>query len=268
MALIPPFFLDTVVAIGTANTKGEKSWIGTGFLYGQLIADKKYKVYLVTNKHVLEGKDFILVRFNPKTNDPSTDFPISLRQKNEQFTWTSHPDPKIDIAVININANLLKEKGMKFRFFESDTHISTISDMKNSETAEGDFIYVLGFPMGIVAHDRQNVICRNGTIARIRDLYEGRSNDYLIDSFIFPGNSGGPVISKPEFISIEGTKANTNASLIGIVKQYVPYHDVAYSHQTNRPRVIFEENSGLSLVVPADFIIGTIEFDQKRQLNQ
>ena len=36
MALIPPFFIDTVIAIGKqtgAGTSMQKQWIGTGFIY-------------------------------------------------------------------------------------------------------------------------------------------------------------------------------------------------------------------------------------------
>ena len=69
-----------------------------------------------------------------------------------------------------------------------------------------------------------------------------------------PGTSGGPVINKPEIISITGTKSANQSNLIGIVKSYIPYQDIAVSKQTGRPRVIFEENSGLATVHPVDYI--------------
>jgi S1-C subfamily serine protease len=75
---------------------------------------------------------------------------------------------------------------------------------------------------------------------------------FLIDANIFPGNSGGPVVTRPEISSIEGTKAIDKAALIGIVKSYLTYKDVAVSQQTGKPRVIFEENSGLALVETVD----------------
>jgi len=117
---------------------------------------------------------------------------------------------------------------------------------------EGDFAYVLGFPMGIVGERRSTVIVRRAAIARIRDALDKSSNDFLIDAFIFPGNSGGPVVSKPEAISIRGTKSQSASYLIGIVRSHVSYRDVAVSRQTNLPRVIFEENSGLATVHPVD----------------
>jgi hypothetical protein len=76
----------------------------------------------------------------------------------------------------------------------------------------------------------------------------------MIDATVFPGNSGGPVVSKPEVVSIQGTKSHDSAYLIGIRASYVPYIDVATSQQTQRPRVTFEENSWLANVYSVDCI--------------
>ena len=45
-----------------------------------------------------------------------------------------------------------------------------------------------------------------------------------------------------------------------MVSSYLPYREVAVSQQTGRPRMIFEENSGLGVVVPFNVIEETIEF--------
>ena len=39
-----------------------------------------------------------------------------------------------------------------------------------------------------------------------------------------------------------------------MVKSYVPYQDVAISRQTGRPRVVFEENTGLCSAHPIDVV--------------
>ncbi|ATN06574.1 hypothetical protein CRN76_14755 [Chryseobacterium indologenes] len=259
MALIPPFFLDCVVGIGIINGT-DKQWIGTGFLFANFKEntsehEKSYEVFLVTNKHVIQNLTNIVIRFNPQDDKPAKDYPISLNMNNK----IAHPDPAIDVAIIPINVNILKNEGMKFSCFESDTHVFKKQDLIDIETTEGDSIFVLGFPMGLIGTERQHVILRNGCIARIRDLFENRKKDYIVDALIFPGNSGGPVILKPEFVSIEGTKVNNKAKLIGIIKSYIPYQDTAVSVQTKRPRIIFEDNSGLSLVEPVDHIFETIK---------
>lgn len=263
MALIPPFFIDCVVAIGGRNSDGKKRWFGTGFLVGRLqkekpSEEKKYHLFLVTNKHVLRNVESILVRFNPKTDAPAHDYDISLASRQD-FILEGHPDPDIDIVAISINADVLKNDQARFAFFALDEHILRLADINDHGISEGDFVYVLGFPMGIVSPDRQYVIVRSGVIARLRDAIDQKSREFLIDANVFPGNSGGPVVLKPEVVSIDGTKVINRAALIGIITSYVPYQDVAISQQTGQPRVIFEENSGLAAVVPSDFIVETVE---------
>lgn len=264
MALLPPFFLDCVVAIGDPSG----NWIGSGFLFGKLIrklddVQKEYSVYLVSNKHVFENQTQIRLRFNPQNSDPAKDYSLSLIDDSGKNIWIGHPNKAVDVAIISINANLLKKDGMKFHFFESDGHVFTKDNLYTMGTSEGDFIYVLGFPMGIVSKERQHVTLRGGVISRIRDFFENRSTDFIVDAFVFPGNSGGPVVLKPELISIEGTNPNNSSGLIGIINSYIPYQDVAISQQTRKPRVIFEENSGLSIVEPVDYILETIDEYEK-----
>jgi hypothetical protein len=38
MALLPPFYLDTVVALGVGSDPSKRRWVGTGFLFGNLVA--------------------------------------------------------------------------------------------------------------------------------------------------------------------------------------------------------------------------------------
>ena len=83
MALIPNIFIDSVVAIGIENN-GTKNWIGTGFLFGDLLSKtddgrNKYNTYLVTNKHVIKNADKIIVKFNPQTVQSSKDYDLALK---------------------------------------------------------------------------------------------------------------------------------------------------------------------------------------------
>lgn len=271
MALIPPFFLDCVVAFGKKNPDGTVNWFGSGFLFGKFVEqigdnEKKYETYCVTNKHVLQNQDQIVLRFNSKDNTLSKDYDISLINGNEAI-WIGHQNPNIDVAVFAVNTQILDEENMQYAFFTSDSNVFKKDDLLSVEASEGDFIYVLGFPLGIVDASKKHVILRSGVIARVRDLLEGHSSNFIIDASVFPGNSGGPVILKPEFLGIEGTKINSRAALIGIVKSYIPYQDIAISPQTNRPRIVFEENSGLAYVEPVDYIFETIEEYKRIKVN-
>jgi hypothetical protein len=273
MSLLPPFFLDAVTAIGVGDDPATRQWVGTGFLYGRFEEEidkstKGYNVFLVTNKHVLDGLKRVYLKFNSANDASSKDYSVSLIATNGRRMWVGHPDANVDVAALIINANTLSKELRKYAFFQSDAHVFATDQLKSEGVTEGDGVFVLGFPMGMVDRERQYVICRTGIVARIRDLMEGKASDFLVDATVFPGNSGGPVILKPELASLSGTKPTNQASLIGIVKAYVPYHDIAASQQTKRARIIFEENSGLSAVEPVDHILTTVDLAMKRLKNR
>jgi S1-C subfamily serine protease len=263
MALIPPFYLDCVVAIGTENIQGEKYWIASGFLYGHLIGkevegESQYRIYLVTNRHVLQGEGSFCVRFNPTAGTPAREYTLGFG-KDSELIYTSPRDSDIDVAVINLDAEVLTRDGIAFSYFKSDVHVAGRRYVADLEILEGDFGYVLGFPMGMVGQERNFAIVRQGTIARIRDYLADKSKEILMDCMIFPGNSGGPVITRPEAVDLKGPKAESASYLIGLVKGYMPFCDVAISQQTNEPRVVFTENSGLASVIPIQYAMEIIE---------
>ena len=269
MALLPPFYLDAVVALGVGNDPATRSWIGTGFLYGvwdqgSSGEDKGYYVFLVTCKHVLDGHDNIWLKFNVVSGSGSQDINLLLRAKNGRELWIRHPDDSVDLGASFINAKYLSSQNMRLNWFRNDEHTATISDMNSGGITEGDGIYVLGFPMGLVDPMWQSVICRLGCIARIQNVLNSGIGDFLIDASVFPGNSGGPVVLQPEMTAITGTKSIRNAHLIGVVSTYLPYQDVAISMQTRRPRITFDENSGLSSVIPVDRINELMDDSVKR----
>ena len=139
--------------------------------------------------------------------------------------------------------------------------MAPLAEMRELQIEAGNEIFLLGFPMGMSGVERKYVIARAGIIARIDEEILKEAQGFLIDSSVFPGNSGGPVIVKPTGESPKGGKAVDKAYLIGVVESYIPYQDVAYSLATNPPtaRVAFMENSGLAYVVPVDFVKETAD---------
>ena len=272
MALIPPFFFDCVVAIGERAVDKHISFTATGFLYGKLVIKgesaetNQYRVYLITNRHVFEGRDAVVLRFNTLGGAPAKIYDVSLKDNLGQVIYFLHPDPEIDIAVVSINVQLLQQEGILFGFFHSDKHVLPLQKATGVGVAEGEGIFLLGFPMGDAGKDQNFVIARQGAIARIRDAIAGKSKHFLIDAAIFPGNSGGPVVTKPEIVSIQGTQAHSEANLIGIVAGYIPFQDIAISVQTKRPRIIFEENSGLGVVFSIEDITAVVERADLKQV--
>ena len=270
MALLPPFFLDTVVALGGGSDPLSRRWVGTGFIFGNLVApvadekDKQYRLWLITNKHVLSGLKEVYIKFNSATEPNSADYRVELVAKNGKTRWIGHEEANTDVAAIFLNAGFLTAENRHYSFIRSDQHVLTRDKMATDRVTEGDRVFVLGFPMGLVAAERQYVICRSGSFARVRDYLENRTRDYLVDAPVFPGNSGGPVIICPSALAIQGTNTINKADFIGVVKSYVPYQDAAVSQQTGRPRILFEENSGLTAVEGAQAVLDTVALAEKR----
>ncbi|RDV05531.1 S1 family peptidase [Undibacter mobilis] len=232
---------------------------------------KGYEVYLVTARHVIEahrksGKTEVQVRINPK--DPKTpiqQFKIPDRPNPGEATWFFHPDNDIDIAIVRVNFEALYPLGYEPSFFLGDTNALTKARLIDRQVSAGDGTFVLGFPMNLAGSQKNHVIVRQGVIARISEMLEGASKTFMIDALVFPGNSGGPVVLRPEIVAIDGTKSQPSANLIGVVTSYKPYTDVAVSPQTGRPRIAFEENSGLAEVLPIDYVDETIDAWRKSQ---
>jgi len=270
VALIPPAFLDSVTAIGFRDDQGQMGYGATGFLFAKLVRagetpeETLYRIYLVTNRHVFEDSNVAILRFNPQAGEPARVYDLPLIDSDGAELWSRHPDPDVDVAAIAINVALLREHGIQYGVFADDQHIMALSDAQQHGICEGNGVFVLGFPLGDPGTVRNYVVVRDGVVARIRDAIAGASSTFLIDASIFPGNSGGPVVTKPEFVAIEGTESYSKASLLGIVSAYVPYQDVAISTQTNRPRITFEENSGLAVVVPVDRIVEAVDIANTR----
>lgn len=264
MTLLPPLFLDAVAAIGFQ--RGQKvEFSATGFLFGYLsepgktAAENRYTIVLVTNRHVFEGKKSAEIRHNPDGSDVARTFHVDLEDKDGKLLWDAHPDPTVDVAVIPVNYDFMLQEKLKVFFFEQEKHARTLQQYEAEGGSAGDSVFILGFPLGDVGGDRNHVIVRGGVIARMSHVVPGSVQNFLIDGNIFPGNSGGPVICRPEPMGLQGGKVVSTAYLIGMVAAYVPYEDVAVSQQTGRPRVIFQENSGLGSIVPVERIIETVQ---------
>ena len=258
MALLPPDYLNAVLAIGIKKNEKNINWIGSSFLYGLKEDNESYTLWLITNKHVLEQKKQIYVRFNALDETKCEDYPINLFSSEEQKLWFEHDDKDIDVAAIPIDPNFLKGKGRKFVFFESDHHVYYKEDLKNF-ISEGDRVFVLGFPLGYVGELKQYTFCRTGIFSRVRDYLENKSNQFVLDALIFPGNSGGPVITCPSALKVVDTKNVKHAKLVGIIKSYIPFQDIAISRQTGSPKIEFTENSGLSFAESSDSILTVVQ---------
>lgn len=227
--------------------------MGTGFLLGWPITPLSplYDAFLVTNRHVLEEHEAVVIRFNLVEPRESIDFEVSL-SAGETSTATFHSDREIDVAVVKLDDSVLASSRIQIQAFISNRDVFSLRG-GSRELREGSSIFVLGYPLGLVSEQGQFAICRGGCIARIRDFYAGQSSDFLIDAAAFRGNSGGPVLATLPMYS------GLVVALVGIVYSNVLYREAAINPQTNEPRIMYEQNSGLAKVVPIDCVADCIQ---------
>lgn len=267
MAIIPPFFMNAVVALGTDNADGEKGWIGTGFIVSRKDTNnQEYSTcYLITNKHVVNQQQYFYVRFNSLEGTFVKDYRIDLLDRFGMPAFSAHPNEKTDIVAIQISPQTLINDKSIWSAFDLSDHALTLEQMEATGVNEGSLVYTLGFPMNLV-DPIKFPICRMGCIARIADAFVLRDRNpiFLVDAQTFPGNSGGPIVSRPEHFSISGTPNNSHANLIGILSGYIPYTETLYSRQTGRNRMVQEENSGLTIVHPVDRIKEVVDIEWAR----
>ncbi|MCK4618738.1 MAG: trypsin-like peptidase domain-containing protein [Desulfobacterales bacterium] len=239
-------WLKAVVSIEKYNDKNEIKPIGTGFL----IRSSKGHILLVSAKHVVSEKSgkikkALAYRINLQNGKGKI---LQDKQIVSAGGGSWFLSKSADIAV----------RFMYILFLESD--IITIPQnlfLKYENVQPGTPALILGFPMGLRSEEYSTAIVRRSIVSLKEPTH------YMIDGFAFPGNSGGPVVYMPAFQIGGITLGNyiKKQMLLGVVSSYIPYRDTAISVQTKRPRIIFEENSGLAIVVPAGELIKLINRD-------
>ena len=166
--------------------------------------------------------------------------------------WVFHKNAEVDIAIIPFGLDPQKDdvKVIPDNLFLPPDRLFELYD-----------VFFMSYQPGVKFEERVSPIFRSGTISIINE-----DKTFYVDASAFPGNSGSPVFLKPspirfdeKGISIGGDQLG--GKFIGIIGEYIPYTEIAISIQTERPRVIFEENTGLSKVWSVAFIREIIESD-------
>ncbi len=254
MAIVPKEFMNSVVSIGIYNTENEILWIGTGFFAIRKIGDgTRGRPFLITNKHVVSGKSSLVIRMIEMDSGRLRNIDVPLYENGKPI-YHLHQNEKIDISVIPLNGGFIEKNKLDFHAFDIDDNAMGSTELQNNGVDEGSLIHMLGFPMGLVIDNSSTPICRLGCIARMDESQIKSSFNILVDIQNFPGNSGSPIIYRPEAIAIQGTRNLMKSVLIGIVHSYIPYRESLINSQTHEIVEIRSENSGLALVHPVEYI--------------
>lgn len=251
MALIPKFYIDAVVSVGVRQVDNSIAWTGTGFFVNRRIDDERIYLYLVSNKHVFEGKASISIRMAEKKGGELLDLDIDLNG------YKTHPFA--DIAAVLITGKFIDEKNVSFSSFDIDEDAYSTKQLLDNGVDEGSLVYMLGFPMGLVNVNSKLPICRLGCIARISEEQVKEERNVMLDIQNFPGNSGSPIVNRPELAALNGSKSLKSCVLIGIVHSYIPYRENLVNMQTKQVVEVRSENSGIAWMHPVEYIREVID---------
>ncbi|MCH2164065.1 MAG: Do family serine endopeptidase [Marinovum sp.] len=151
------------------------SALGSGFVISE-------DGYIVTNNHVIEGADQIMIEFFEGFELPAT------------LVGT---DPNTDIALLKV---------------EADRPLSFVTFGNSDEARVGDWVMAMGNPLG------QGFSVSAGIISQFGRALSGAYDDYIqTDAAINRGNSGGPLFNMDgDVIGVNTAILSPNGGSIGI----------------------------------------------------
>jgi hypothetical protein len=256
------------------NEWGER---GSGFLVARQIDEKYGRIFLVTNKHVLnkdteirQSAAWVRLYFNFKNADDSitgktTELPLNL--KNGDKRWREHPEHDIDVLAFDVTT-LIEQYPQIERKWANYSDFCDQTKREELDVTMGDEIMVIGYPLGIRQGKTNFPLVRSGIIAtRIGETLEDDYKEpkgtirkrtlrgFLIDGATIPGSSGSPVVLKPTMGRLVKGKILMGlapAILLGIIAEtrYAPVRTAA----GNIPSF-----AGLGLAFDAETVKETIE---------
>jgi len=168
--------------------------VGTGFLYMH-----KDRLFVVTNKHVIKNvirghfilRKGVIDNVGEKIRLPGEGYEIDFSEAN----FIGHPDPKIDVAAMNISQYILNLEQAGNLVYWRNIGIESNPTADDFEKYIGpieDIIFI-GYPSGIWDDKNLFPIVRKGITAT--PCYAGFQGEpkFLIDASVFQGSSGSPV---------------------------------------------------------------------------
>lgn len=167
------FFGGNMPEMDGGGKKGEPkkyktSALGSGFIISG-------EGYIVTNNHVIEGADEIIIKF---------------KDEKELKAVVVGADPLTDLALLKVDP-----KGYALKPVP----------LGNSDTAEiGDWVIAIGNPLGLGGTVTAGILSAKGRV-----LGDGPYDNFLqTDASINPGNSGGPLLN------VNGEVIGVNTAII------------------------------------------------------
>ena len=225
-----------------------------------------WRVWVVTCAHVVAaaaGDELITMETNLSGQSGQKipwRMPASRWMKHPKWRRGDETTRRYDVAVAPVPTSHERWDETEPVFWPAHSHLSRAS-MKKHGIVEGDEIYMVGFPLWLGYGERNNPLVRHGIIAQSQPYLKGESGVILVDGAVWFGNSGGPVVTKPAVVALEGTKSYNKSSLLGMISAT----NLSPKTPVGTPAGV---PAGIGIVVPTSTINETIDILIARQKAQ
>lgn len=247
---------DFVTARIEANKAGNVS-NGTGFFY-RFHVGGGYTDCLITNRHVLEGATSVKVTLRSQTaNVVNKSHFISVDFKLDPGGTVFHSDPQIDLAAIGVSVLQEHYKSQNTApFWVPIDESETIKSAEQASIGPMQRIITIGYPIGLKDEVNNTPFYRGGITATSPANKFNGANEFIIDSTVFPGSSGSPVLvydvgiwTDEHFNSHIG---ETRVKLLGIVRAVYEFNKQGQIAETSCESVpIMGIPTGLGICINA-----------------
>lgn len=241
--------LYTTLRIECKDNDGNLTGIGTGFLLSRPVSGDKYKLYLVSNKHILIGTPKILVSFICKENgEPQHQRVHKVEIQGVDQAVKGHPDPEVDIAAIECTGMLVD---MIDRIYYKHIPYDLLADFDEPELSIAENVYFVGYPAGRFDTSNNLPLMRIGMIASHPKFDFNGKPQFVIDAQVFPGSSGSPVyidLTYENFRNGRIVVGERKLKLLGIVAQTMLRNNVLQAVPTST-NYVMQEVMGLGIVL-------------------
>ena len=185
----------TTVRIDTLTPNGATG-SGTGFVFAHKLDEEKHVLFVVTNKHVVDGMQSGSLTFHQRKDDqPHLGTGFRLDIGSWPSLWFGHPSSDVDIAVtpfLPLENHIKQQQNVDlfYRLIISDM-LPTTEQAEQLDAIES--ITFIGYPNGIWDSKNLLPIARRGTTASPIAVDFENTPRFLIDASVFGGSSGSPV---------------------------------------------------------------------------
>lgn len=160
--------------------------------------------WLVTNKHVVFSDNMNLVDELTfclrKVEKKEIEWlPITINKEEIKIIMKMHQDDSVDIVALDVSQYLRSEliRNQNELIFPSALSNYNLPDNQPIEIEVTSDIIVASYPVGFYDKKNKFPIIKSGIVASAWGLFFDGLPYFQIDAQLFPGSSGGLVISKP-----------------------------------------------------------------------